>query len=387
MANKLAPLGLASLFLLAPAAAAIKGNAASQALVAEADALVGQRKFNEALDKYRAAAKADPTASSPVSMIANLYAMGINSPDRESARSKAEETAMAALGIDDRDPVAQETLRHVRDGGATPLHKASGAAAQLFNEGEDLFAQRQVSAALAKYEAAMLADPAFSPSWVMAGDCFFVQQQWAQAEARFRKATEIEPLNAQAWRFLSDALVHQERYAEAEVSLMSAIAAHPGQLPSWGKLSDLQHPVLPVAPLRLLRKARAKTDSSGKVEIALDPSIYEPKPANEVDRLFWITYILTEATANKGTGTSPYQNELEAWRKGLQVAAEIMEKKSGDWNDPALRTMSRLARDGQLETAVLLLHYKEAYRKELEEWKRLNPNGVKTFIARYGLRP
>jgi hypothetical protein len=49
--------------------------------------------------------------------------------------------------------------------------------------------------------------------------------------------------------------------------------------------------------------------------------------------------------------------------------------------------MSRLERDGQLETAVLLLHYREGYRKELEEWKRRNPNGVKTFLARYGLRP
>jgi tetratricopeptide (TPR) repeat protein len=384
MVKRIVALVLALIVLLPPAAAAIKGNAASLALLAEADALVGQRKIKEALDKYEAAAKADPAASLPVSMMANLYANLMNGPNAAHFRSKAEETALAALQIDDRDPVAQETLRFVRDGRATPLHKASPAAAKLFHEGEDLFAQRQYGPALSKYEAAMLADPSYSPSWVMAGDCFFVQEKWTEAEARFRKASEVEPLNAQAWRFLSDTLVHQKRYPEAEAALMNSIAAHPGQLPSWGKLSDLQHPVLPVSPLRLQRKASVSTDAAGKVNIALHHSLQETKGDKALDRLFWLAFGLAEAASS---GKKPFQVELEAWSKGMKVAAEIKEKESGDWSDPALRTMARLEQDGQLEAAILLLHYRESYRKELEEWKRRNPNGVKAFIARYGLRP
>jgi hypothetical protein len=46
-----------------------------------------------------------------------------------------------------------------------------------------------------------------------------------------------------------------------------------------------------------------------------------------------------------------------------------------------------MARDGQLEPAILILMFRQSYRPALEAWGAAHPRGVKEFIDRYGLRP
>jgi hypothetical protein len=46
-----------------------------------------------------------------------------------------------------------------------------------------------------------------------------------------------------------------------------------------------------------------------------------------------------------------------------------------------------LARADQLETALLLLEYKESYRAEFEAWKKAHPDGIRKFIDTYALQP
>lgn len=55
--------------------------------------------------------------------------------------------------------------------------------------------------------------------------------------------------------------------------------------------------------------------------------------------------------------------------------------------DPNLKTMSMLAKAGQLETALTRLQYKESWRPEVEAWKREHPEGIRKFVDAYGLRP
>jgi tetratricopeptide (TPR) repeat protein len=377
---------LAALVLPASIRAEIKGNAASQALVDEGNRLYGQRKINEALAKYTEAAKADPRASSPMALISGLYLGLASGPDAARYFDAAEQAALDALRIDLDDPMAQEVLRHVRDGGATPLHTPNEPALRLFHEGENLFAQRRYDEALTQYKAAMQADPAYSSPWTMAGDCYYVQDNFKDAETYFRKATQIEPLNGQAWRFLADALTGQKRFDEAEAALLHGIAAHPGQLPTWTKLSRMQHPDLPVVSLGLRRRGSDKVDAAtGKVEIIVD-SLQEEE---SLESLFWLGFSISNAGKKDADKTplSPFRLQLANWNSALEMAAEISEKDGSQWKDPALRTMARIARDGQLEAALLLLTYKESYRPELEEWKRRNPGGIKLFITRYGVRP
>jgi hypothetical protein len=71
----------------------------------------------------------------------------------------------------------------------------------------------------------------------------------------------------------------------------------------------------------------------------------------------------------------------------LKVADELKASTGKELSDPALRQIQALARDGQLEPAILLLMFRQSYRPALDAWLAAQPRGVKEFIDRYGLRP
>jgi len=387
-------LPLAALFALgsAPVHASIECGGACLELFNQANALAGQGKYQEALKTFRAAAQADPQASQPVSMTASLLLLlsARMKPDQASqVREMAHTEALRALQLAPGDPTALETLRLLEDA-PTPLHKATPESARLLEQGEAEFAQRHYREALQKYEAAAQADPENSVAWVNAGDCYYVQEDYAQAEIRFRRATEIEPRNAQAWRFLSDALRVQKRNPEAEAALISGIAADPSQQPNWIKLSSLRaESGLPLKALALRRGVRVEPNQLGAFKVDVDSTAQQK---NTPDLALRVALGVNEANLRgedrtSGRARSPYAIELASWRVALKVIDEAQAKDGRGLSDPALLQMQTFARDGQLEPALLLLTFRQAYRPDLEAWEAAHPGGVKAFINRYGLRP
>jgi tetratricopeptide (TPR) repeat protein len=280
--------------------AGVRGNEASQALVNEGNVFMAQGKFQDALNKYLAASKTDPTASVPVSSMAYALLSASLSASADSAaklRQQSEAAARQALLLGPNDPLAQEVLRNLLDDKPVPLHPPSPAASKLLIEGEIFFHSAKYADALKKYEQAAQLDPLYSEAWVFAGDCFFMQKNWQEAELRFRKATDIEPLHAQAWRYLADALAAQGKKADAEEALMNGIAAQPSQLPNWEKLAQSRATAgLPMKQLHLVRKVRTSTDpATGKSTITID-EVYlnETKGDKAADMGFWLAYAATE---------------------------------------------------------------------------------------------
>lgn len=381
---------LAALLQLAPSWASVQGNDACQALVAEGYALQAQGKGREAWESFQRARKADPAASMPVAAMANMLAQAAeHAPADQVAglNQQAESLAHDALRIDSQDPLAQETLRILLDGG-TPLHTPNADAARAMNEGEALFQQQRFAEALAKYELAAERDPLYSEAWVMAGDCFYGRKEWGEAARRFRKATEIAPLNAQAWRFLSDALFQQGDHEGALAALLNGIGAQPSQLPNWDKLDAMMKMEgTPLKRLALERKARAKRDpATGKtsIEISAAPG------KDSTDFSVWLLLAMSESSQENAAAAAPatpFRKEVMAWQTALLVAAESEQSGKSKLTEPALLTMQKLAHDQQLEAAILLLMYRESYRADFEAWKRAHPDGIKAFVATYGLRP
>ncbi|TXF96291.1 tetratricopeptide repeat protein [Massilia arenae] len=379
-------------FFNAGATAAMQCGEPCRTLVRDAHVLEGQGKYQEALDKYRAAEKADPQASLPVSLQAGLiFKLSSVAPKDEVAQARQTARALAerATTLAADDPIAHEVLRMLDDDGVSPLHTPNPRAAKLLAEGSALFAQRKPKEALLKYEAAMEADPKASSAWVGAADCYFVQGDWRRAEALFRRATEIEPKNAQAWRFLSDALLAQGQRAPAEATLYASIAADPSQRPSWGKLARLRAAAgLPLKSLAFRRGVRVEQEADGKFTVHIDESVAgkEDTP-NYAMRLLLGMSESNQRQSESAAGKSPFEIELGAWRTALKVMDET--KALGDQRvtDPALLQMQALAKDGQLEPAILLLMFRQSYRPALNAWLAANPGGVKGFIDRYGLQP
>jgi tetratricopeptide (TPR) repeat protein len=390
---------LAFTLLLAGAvhAGAFAANPCSQAcqdLIGEGHAFEAKGQYQQALEKFKAAEKAAPEASLPLSSAAALLQdlSGRVEPAqaakmREQARALA--TRAASMWAD--DPVAQETLRKLDDDGPSPLHVPGPEAEKLHVEAEVEFTQRRFAAALAKYEALMKLDPQYSAAWIGAGDCHYFQKDWVSAEAMFRRATEIEPRNAQAWRFLSDALLQQGKRGAAEAALVSGIAADPSQKPNWSKLAVLRAGAgLPLRPLGLRRLARVlpAPDANGKYTMEIDESISDK--ADTPDGAIPVMLAATEANlriAAKGQPSSPYEVQLNAWRAALRTADELKAETGKVFTDPALLQIQALAKDGQLEPAILILMFRQSYRPALEAWVAAHPGGVKEFIDRYGLRP
>lgn len=376
---------------LLPASAQNLCGAPCQDMVRAGNALEGQGKYQEALDQYRAAEKAEPLASQPFASEAALilYLSAHVKPDKTQAwRDAARAQASRALKLWPNDPIALETLR-LLDDAPTPLHAPNARAAALQAEAEVQFAQRHYPEALQKYEAAMQADPQFSAAWVNAGDCYFAQKDWAHAEAMFRRATEIEPINSQAWRFLADALAGQGKRDEAESALLSAIAADPSQRPNWSKLAAMRaRDGHPLKPLALRRGVRVVQGADGKYTIQLDsPSEHDTQTPDLALRLALASREINLRAEDKDKHLSPYEIELDAWRTAFKVVDEANARTGKDLSEPALLQMRALARDGQLEPAILLLTFRQAYRPALQSWLGAHPDGIKTFVERYSLAP
>ncbi|MFC5548708.1 tetratricopeptide repeat protein [Massilia aerilata] len=374
----------------AEADAACSGACAS--LVGEGRALAVQGKLQEAMAKFKAASAAAPKASAPLSSAAHAYLLIVDAVKPEQApaiRKQAEGLARAALQLAADDPLALEVLRMLADATPSPLRLPNQAAAAPLGEAEQLFAQRKFAAALEKYEQAMKLDPLYSGSWVGAGDCWYMQHDWARAEAMFVRATEIEARNGQAWRFLSDALYEQGKQAAAEGALLNGIAADPAQLPSWNKLAALRARAgKPLKPLALRRGASVGIGADGKATISIDGDLQ--KASGTADNAIRLALAMAEVNARKpkdGARASPFEIERQAWRLAMTVADETVANGAAPMTDPALLTMQGMARDGELEPAIFILLYKEAYRPEYERWLAAHPDGVKVFIERYGLRP
>lgn len=366
-------------------------NAEAEALIHQGHALQTQGKYKDAFEKFSAAAQADPQASLPLSSIAGMLLSMAKQTQEAGAlklRQQAEDMARQALQKHANDPVAMEVLRELADDRPLPLHQPTPEAAAALHEGELLFTQRKLDEALAHYERAAALDPNYSQAWIYAGDCYYFQKKFAEAEQRFRKGVEVEPLNSQGWRFLADALVAQGKPGPAEGALMGGIAAQPSQMPNWVKLNQLRtNSGFPLTPLNLVRKAKGQLDPATRtLNLTVDPSLKGADPARQPDAGLWLALATQQAIEGKA-GASPFAIELAAWRKALQVADELSAQGGGELQDPALKTMRRLAQADQLEPALLLLQYKESWRAEFEAWKSAHPDGVRKFIDAYQLRP
>lgn len=379
-------------FFTTAASAAMQCGEPCHTLVRDAHVLEGQGKYQEALDKYKAAQQADPNASLPVSLQAGLMLKLSSVAPKDKAaqvRQAARALAERATTLAADDPIAHEVLRMLDDDGPSPLHTPNPRAAKLLAEGSALFAQRKPKEALLKYEAAMEADPKTSSAWVGAADCYFMQGDWPRAEALFRRATEIEPQNAQAWRFLSDALLAQGQRTQAESALYASIAADPSQRPSWGKLARLRAAAgLPLKPLAFRRGVRVAQEADGKFTVHIDESAAgQADTPNYAMRLLLGMSESNQRQSESAADKSPYEIELGAWRTALKVMDETRALGDQRVTDPALLQMQALAKDGQLEPAILLLMFRQSYRPALNAWLAANPGGVKGFIDRYGLQP
>lgn len=380
------------------ARAVVLGNQQSQELAQRGLTFVTKGQLPEAREQFELAAKADPLASNPVGSLALLYyivsdANNLDDKQRQAARKSAAEMARRALALDAQDPLAQEVARRLAGGGVRAKYAPAGNAMQLVVEGEQLFSKKEYAAALQKYKQAIAVDPGFADAWLFAGDCYFVQRQWEPAAEHFRKAAQIEPLHEQAWRYLADALQEQQKWPEMALALVGAIGAHPDQRSAWQRMEQFQaNHGIPMISLNLKPGATGGIDAGtgqATVQIQAEATAGDAD-AGSIDGAFLMALaagqVNAAAAVQRGDKTA-FQADLEAWNAAFLVLDKMAGTRLERLRDPALRILRSLSFKGELEPALLLLQYKEAYRPALEAWKTAHPGGVGKFIDTWHLMP
>lgn len=369
----------------APAAMAdIRGNAETQQLVSEGLVLASKGQLKDASEKFEKARLASPEASSPLSAFAFMLfhiAKGDKSPAAQKQLELAEMWARKALELAADDPLANEVLRGLENQATAPVIQPPAAVAALYYEAETLFQHGKYEEARVKYREVQRGAPQFAPAFVMEGDTYYMQRNWAAAEVLFLKGAEMTPANSQAWRFLADTRAQIGDKPGVLLALANAIAARPGDQGSWERLNKVMSSEgKALTHLRLERKAKAMRDpETGKYTIQLAS---EFKDASETpDRATWLAYALAQAaTLSDGKPETDFARELRSWNVALEVSGK-------DPLSPDLLRLRDLRQAGQLDAAILLLMYKDAYAPELEAWKAANPDGITKFIERYKLMP
>jgi tetratricopeptide (TPR) repeat protein len=365
---------LAALALSTPALADVgTGAEQARALINQGQAHEVAGKINEALESYRAAAKADPGASQALSCLALLMVHASQNTEAqyvEPYRKQATAYANAALKIDKRDPNAMEALRRLADGVERQRREPAPAAYKVALEGEALFADGKYAEAALKYEQAIRLDPGYTDAVVFLGDCYYLQGDMVRAEQQFRQAALMEPLLGPAWRYLYDTLRKQGKYKEAEAAAFGAIASMPSSKPNWLRVAEsLDLAGRPIKPFQWQPRAWVKG-----AEIQIDPT------GPESDSAAWTAHALSLAAA-EGKQQTPFARQVAVWTDTLQIISEMG---NGDKiKDEGLRDMIRFHKGGQLKAAIFALHYKEAYRAEFEAWKKAEPEGLTRFVETF----
>jgi tetratricopeptide (TPR) repeat protein len=387
--RQLSMLALSLALFTSPALAAAPCVDACKVLLDEGRVLSSQGHAREAYDKYQAAMAAAP--ESPLPLLAAAFALldlsrRSSEPQAAKLHGMAAGMAREALRLAPGDALAQDALRQIEEGPPVVLHQPVPAAAQASDKAETLFVQHRFDEARKQYEAAMALDPLWSTPWVGAGDCYYGQKDWPRAEALFRHAVELEPRDGQAWRYLSDSLGQQGKFDAAEQAIYRAIATSPSERNNWGKLASLRNRRhAPLASLNLHRSSSVSVGADGKYTIHLDPH-----DSSTPDAAFALSLAMAEANARNGDVKhvkSSWDIELVAWQTAFRIADEIKANAGTGPADPALLRMQAMARDGQLDAALLILQYKPAYRAALDSWLAAHPDGVRTFIDRYSVQP
>lgn len=380
-----------------PARADLQGSSESSALVRQAAVLSAKGQFQEAIDALERARKLSPQASEPVSALANLVrdlSVRVKPGNDEyvkKLRGQAAGLAQQALTLAPGDPLAKEVLRMLEDPESENRYRPSPEAMAKMNDGEAAFHAGQYGKARGLYREAQRLDPGFSMAWVMEGDCYYMEKDWEAAEKLFLKATQVDPNNGQAWRFLADARLRREDVLGFFSAAVGAVAAAPNQKPSWDRLAYAGNARgKALEALNYVRKAGAVRGEDGKFTVTMAEEFKDTTAEQSTDHAIWLLYALgqlqTLMIEDAGKKMSPYATELASWDKALEHGAERAAAGKPP-ESPVLRQLLKFRQEQQLEPAILLLMYREAYRPDFEAWKREHPGGVHAFITSYQLMP
>jgi len=359
--------------------------------------LLNAGRVPEALEQLEIGIARDPKDAQPLWIKAQVYREMAKQAKGWAAawyRECAEEAAETLLELPDLErnagANAMSLLQHLRDDERPAAPEPTPAALKAFEAGETAFGREAWEEARTGYAQALKECPTFAKAALYLGDAYFAEGKMADAIRWFRTAAELDPGDPRAWRYMADAQTKAGQLKEAEATMMSAIRVFPANRASWRPLVQLrQAQGRPMTRLRFRPGVTVGWKPDGTQTLGVDPA-----PADAQAQSVWM--ILAGAVLDtirvdaRGEGPAlktRFQQERFFWDLALTAYAEACRNAKTEPRDRILRQFLAFQKDGQLEAALFLLRYREAFRADYEAWQKTYPGAIEAFLERYNLRP
>ena len=371
---------------------------------AKANALYLAGKKLEALPLYDEITKAQPKEYLYYERLADCLAAKSlqldEGPEAVEVRTRMKNAAKRALELGDSMEfmrlMANSDPAKALDGVAGPSPGAS-----LIKEGEKAYGAGDFNKAIAKYAAALEADPHLYQAALYAGDSAYAQKDLTNAAKWFAKAIAIDPNRETAYRYWGDAIL---RYGEhpmaAKEKFIQAVVAEPYNRFAWQGIQQwAQAEKATIVPPKIQRPAPPQDDPKkpNTTNITIDPGMLDDK--KNPGGFAWMMYSMVRATYRGDTYKKNFPDE-KGYRHTLKeedaalsvVASTVKEKKIKPAKlDESLRNLLALNDAGMLDCWILINGADQGitqdYPAYLKEHRQLLFDYLDRFVVHGGVSP
>src|SRR5689334_9733512 len=315
---------------------------------------------------------------------------------RKEARRIGRELLLKAQKLGAEDALLRSMLESIpADGGDDAKLSTKKEAEDAMREGEAAFAKKDFSKALEMYQLALLLDPKLYEAALFTGDVYYATAEQKKAGKWFGRAAAIDPDRETAYRYWGDALMKQGHVTEAGDKFVEAYLAAPydrltrAAFLSWGEKVhiELNHPAVDIP-------TNVTSQQQGQVMINIDPNSLKKNDKSGAGSA-WFLYSLIRGGWGSANFAKQYPNEKK-YRHSLKEEADALraaikaydagqKKNDKSATDPSLEILTKLDKEGFLESFILLALPDEGISQDYREYRRTNLETLRRYVKQYVL--
>jgi len=312
---------------------------------------------------------------------------------RKEARRRGRELLVKAQKLGADDALLKTMLESIPpDGGDDAKITTKKEAEDAMREGEAAFSKNDFAKALEMYQLALLLDPNLYEAAVFIGDVYYSTADQKKAGEWFARAAAMNPDRETAYRYWGDSLMKQGRVTEAGDKFIESYLAEPydrlsrAAFLSWGQRVniELNHPEVNIP-------TNVTSQQQGQVTINLDPNSLKKDGAGGA----WLVYGLVRGGWPSANFSKQYPNEKK-YRHSLKEEADALraaiksydaeqKKNAKSTPDSSLQVLSKLDKEGLLESFILLALPDEGIAQDYREYRRTNLEDLRRYVKQYVL--
>jgi len=315
---------------------------------------------------------------------------------RKEARRRGRELLLKAQKLGADDALLKTMLESIPpDGGDDAKLTTKKEAEDAMREGEAAFSKNDFAKALEMYQLALLLDPNLYEAAVFIGDVYYATADQKKAGEWFGRAAAMNPDRETAYRYWGDSLMKQGRVTEAGDKFIESYLAAPydrlsrSAFLNWGQRVniELNHPEVNIP-------TDVSSQQEGKVTINLDPNSLK-KDDKSGAATAWLLYGLVRGGWASANFSKQYPNEkkyrhslkeeADALRAAIKSYEDAQKKDAKSIPDPSLQILTKLDKEGLLESFILLALPDEGIAQDYREYRRTNLEDLRRYVKQYVL--